>query len=78
MAAARFGVKQFAHDGAWELFQKHLLLVTSPSRASVNVFTQIGAILLIAMAFRGRYGVRVRSPEERGLRVRLFEPPASG
>jgi zinc/manganese transport system permease protein len=37
-----------------------------------------GAILLIAMVFRGRYGVRVRTPDQRGLRVRLFEPSESG
>jgi zinc/manganese transport system permease protein len=32
-----------------------------------------GGVLVIALAFRGKFGVRVRSPEERGLRVRLFE-----
>jgi len=34
-----------------------------------------GAILLLALVFRGRYGVRVKSPAERGLRVAMFEAP---
>jgi len=36
-----------------------------------------GGILGIALLFRGRFGVRVRSPEDRGLRVAMFaEAPA--
>ena len=31
-----------------------------------------GAILFLALLFRGRFGVRVRSPEERGLKVAMF------
>lgn len=31
-----------------------------------------GGILMVALLFRGRYGIRVRSPEERGLKVRMF------
>ena len=34
-----------------------------------------GALLVIALLFRGRFGVRVRSPAERGLRVAMFEEP---
>lgn len=34
-----------------------------------------GAILLVALLFRGRYGIRVRSPEERGLIVEMFTAP---
>ncbi|GMV07181.1 MAG: hypothetical protein AMXMBFR53_34560 [Gemmatimonadota bacterium] len=36
-----------------------------------------GGILMLALIFRGRFGVRVRSPEDRGLRVAMFaESPA--
>ena len=34
-----------------------------------------GAILLVALIFRGRYGAKVTSPEDRGLTVRLFAKP---
>lgn len=37
-----------------------------------------GGILMVALLFRGRYGVRVRSPEERGLKVRMFAPAPTG
>ena len=37
-----------------------------------------GGILMVALLFRGRYGVRVRSPDERGLKVRMFEPAPTG
>lgn len=32
-----------------------------------------GGVLLLAVLFRGRFGVRVRSPEDRGLKVAMFE-----
>ena len=32
-----------------------------------------GAVLLVALAFRGRFGVRVTDPLDRGLRVKMFE-----
>jgi zinc/manganese transport system permease protein len=32
-----------------------------------------GAVMLVALLFRWRFGVRVRSPGDRGLRVRMFE-----
>ena len=35
-----------------------------------------GAVLLVALVFRGRFGVRVRTPEERGLQVAMFAPDA--
>jgi zinc/manganese transport system permease protein len=34
-----------------------------------------GGILLVALLFRGRFGVRVRDPADRGLRVAMFETP---
>jgi len=37
-----------------------------------------GAILMLALLFRGRFGVRVRSPEDRGLRVAMFAQAAAG
>jgi hypothetical protein len=36
-----------------------------------------GALLLVAVLFRGRFGVRVRAPEERGLRVAMFAGQAA-
>jgi zinc/manganese transport system permease protein len=36
-----------------------------------------GAILLLALVFRGRFGVRVRSPEDRGLKVAMFAEGAA-
>lgn len=35
-----------------------------------------GAILMLGLVFRGRFGVRVRSPEDRGLRVAMFAASA--
>lgn len=32
-----------------------------------------GAILLVALLFRGRFGVRVTSPDDRGLKVAMFQ-----
>ncbi len=32
-----------------------------------------GAVLFVALLFRGRFGVRVRNPEDRGLKVAMFE-----
>jgi zinc/manganese transport system permease protein len=37
-----------------------------------------GAVLLLALLFRGRFGVRVRSPEDRGLKVAMFADGAEG
>ena len=36
-----------------------------------------GAVLLLALLFRGRFGVRVRSPEDRGLKVAMFASAAT-
>ena len=36
-----------------------------------------GGMLLIAMAFRRRYGVVVTDPADRGLRVKLFDGPSA-
>ncbi|NJD19697.1 MAG: metal ABC transporter permease [Gemmatimonadetes bacterium] len=37
-----------------------------------------GAILVLALLFRGRFGVRVRDPADRGLKVAMFEASAAG
>jgi zinc/manganese transport system permease protein len=37
-----------------------------------------GGILLIALIFRGKFGRKVKSPEERGLKVRLFADVEAG
>lgn len=36
-----------------------------------------GALLLVALLFRGRFGVRMRSPEDRGLKVAMFATDAA-
>ncbi len=48
---------------AWDITTGPVLVVT------------FGGILLVALLFRGRFGVRARSPAERGLRVAMLEVP---